>query len=185
MIELAHALRDFVAVFDGLKAPYVVMGGMAVRFYGIPRATYDVDFTVALERERLPELYLRVRELGYSIPDPYDAGWVDSVAGMPLVKARLYLEGRGIDVDLFLAESRFQKQLLLHRRQELLDDAPIWLVSPEDLILLKLLAGRPRDHADIGDILFTQGKLDEDYMRQWAKELGVVTDLERAIAQHE
>jgi hypothetical protein len=104
---------------------------------------------------------------------------------MPLVKARLYLEGRGIDVDLFLAESRFQRQLLLHRRQEQLDDAPIWLVSPEDLILLKLLAGRPRDHADIGDILFTQGKLDEVYLRLWAKELGVITKLEQALTQHD
>jgi hypothetical protein len=185
MIEIARALRDFVAVFDDLETPYVVMGGMAVRFYGIPRATYDVDFTVAIERGRLPELYRRIRELGYSVPEPYDAGWVDSVAGMPLVKARLYLEGRGIDVDLFLAESRFQRQLLLHRRQEQLDDAPIWLVSPEDLILLKLLAGRPRDHADIGDILFTQGKLDEVYLRLWAKELGVITKLEQALTQHD
>jgi predicted nucleotidyltransferase len=183
MSELARALRDFAAVFEGLQSPYVVMGGIAVRFYGIPRATYDVDFTVAIERGRLPELYRRVRDLGYTVPEAYDAGWIDNVAGMPLVKARLYIKGRGIDVDLFLAESRFQRALLARRRREELDGVPVWLVSAEDLILLKLLAERPRDLADIGDILFTQGELDHPYLRQWANELGVLAELERALSQ--
>ena len=57
-----------------------------------------------------------------------------------------------------------------------------WLVSPEDLILLKLLASRPRDLADIGDVLFTQGELDTTYLRHWADELGVRASLEQALA---
>ena len=48
MIDLVQALRDFVETFEQLQLPYVVMGGIAVRFYGIPRATYDVDFTVSI-----------------------------------------------------------------------------------------------------------------------------------------
>jgi hypothetical protein len=185
MIELSRALSDFAVVFDKLNVPYVVMGGIAVRFYGIPRATYDVDFTVSIERDRLSDLYHLIREIGYTIPDTYDAGWVDSVAGMPLIKARLYLEGHGIDIDLFLAESRFQRQMLNRRRQEHLEDNLLWLVSPEDLVLLKLLAGRPRDYADIGDIFFTQGQLDETYLRQWARELGVLAELDRIMALQE
>ena len=185
MIDLAHALLDFVAIFERLELPYVVMGGIAVRFYGIPRATYDVDFTVAVEPDRLPELYLRVREKGYTVPEPYEAGWIDHVAGMPLVKARLYIEGRGIDVDMFLAESPYQRQLLARRRQEHLDELPIWLVSAEDLILLKLLAGRPRDFADIGDILFTQGELDYDYLRHWAAQLVVLDKWKQVFRQSE
>jgi hypothetical protein len=76
---------------------------------------------------------------------------------MPLVKFRLYLHGREVDVDAFLAETPFQEQLLSRRQRVALDNLEVWLVSPEDLILLKLLAGRPRDIADIGDVLFTQG----------------------------
>jgi predicted nucleotidyltransferase len=181
MIDLTHALHDFVAVFDRLELPYVVMGGIAVRFYGIPRATYDVDFTVAIQQNRLPELYQCVRDLGYTIPEPYENGWIDHVAGMPLVKARLFLEGRGIDIDMFIAESRYQQQLLSNRRQDVLDGVPIWLVAPEDLILLKLLAGRPRDFADIGDIIFTQGILDDKYLRHWAESLGILRQLEQVL----
>jgi hypothetical protein len=57
------------------------------------------------------------------------------------------------------------------------------LVTAEDLILFKLLAGRPRDLLDIKDILFMQGQLDEAYMRRWAMPLGVAGQLELALAE--
>ena len=56
-------------------------------------------------------------------------------------------------------------------------------MSPEDLILLKVLAARPRDIGDIEDVLLAQGDLDEAYMRQWAKELGVAEKLEEVLSQ--
>jgi hypothetical protein len=43
------------------------------------------------------------------------------------------------------------------------------------------LAARPRDIADIGDILFTQGELDRAYLRSWAERLGVLENLERVL----
>ncbi len=183
MKDLAQALRDFVALFEGMGTRYAVMGGIAVRIYGIPRPTHDIDFTLALDRSRLPDLYEAARSLGYTVPEEYAAGWVDQVASLPLIKVRLYLEGRGIDIDIFLAESPFQEQLLTRRRCEHVDDFPVWFVSPEDLVLLKLLAHRPRDLADIGDILFIQGQLDESYMRHWAEQLGVLQKLEEVLRQ--
>lgn len=182
MKDLARALEDLIAVFEHLGTPYAVMGGIAVRVYGIPRPTHDVDFTVAIDRTRLPELYRQLRAIGYTIPEPYDSGWVDSVSNMPVVKTRLYLEGRGIDIDMFLAESRFQREAVSRRRREQIDDRTIWLVSPEDLVLLKLISHRPRDMSDIADVLFTQGRLDETYLRHWAGELGVRAELDRVLA---
>ena len=55
------------------------------------------------------------------------------------------------------------------RARQPLDDRPVWLVSPEDLILLKLIAQRPRDLANVGDVLFMQGQLDESYLRRWVQ----------------
>ena len=125
MTDLTDALRDTVLLFGRLGAPYAVMGGIAVRLYGIPRPTHDIDFTAAIDRERLPEFYDAARELGYTVPEQYAKGWIDRVAGMPVVKLRLYLQGHGIDVDLFLAESRFQQQLLARRRREHVDDLAV------------------------------------------------------------
>jgi predicted nucleotidyltransferase len=87
-----------------------------------------------------------------------------------------------VDIDVFLAETPFQHEVLARRRREDIDGQPVWLVSPEDLVLLKLFAGRTRDIADIADILFTQGQLDRDYMRHWAGQLCVMDRLERVLA---
>jgi hypothetical protein len=182
MKDIVSALHECAELFERLGTPYAVMGGLAVRMYGIPRPTHDVDFTIALERDRLPCLYESLRDLGYTLADSHASGWVDLVAGMPVVKARLYLEGRGIDVDFFLAESPYQQQLLARRRREEADGKQIWFVSPEDLVLLKLISYRPRDIADIADVLFTQGQLDESYLREWAAALGASARLDEALA---
>jgi hypothetical protein len=181
--ELLETLSKFVELFDRLHTPYAIMGGWAVRHYGLPRATYDVDFTISIERARLPQLYQAAIEAGFSVAEPYLTGWIDTVSGMPVVKLRLYLRDRGIDVDLFLAESDYQQTLMARRCKDELEGRSVWFVSPEDLILLKLVAGRPRDVGDIHDVLFVQGALDIDYMRNWARQLGVSDRLEELLAR--
>lgn len=61
------------------------------------------------------------------------------------------------------------------------EDRDLWFVTPEDLILLKLLSHRPRDQGDIADVLFVQGQLDETYLRQWAQSLDIADRLEKAL----
>lgn len=181
MKDLTQALCEIAEIFDSLSARYAVTGGIAVRIHGIPRPTHDADFTVALDRQRLTEFFQRAMDAGYTVAEPYLRGWVDQVAGMPLVKLRMYLEDHGVDVDVFLAESEFQDSLLARRQCEDFQGGRIWFVSPEDLILLKLVAGRPRDLVDVQDILFVQGQLDEPYLRRWAAALGVSERLEEAL----
>jgi len=59
----------------------------------------------------------------------------------------------------------------------------LWVVSPEDLVLFKLLANRPRDWGDITDILYIQCSMDDTYMRHWAHELGVAARLAKALSE--
>lgn len=56
------------------------------------------------------------------------------------------------------------------------------MITPEDLILFKLIAARPRDTIDIDDVLFMQDTLDEASMRRWAEPLGVAEKLENVPA---
>lgn len=179
--ELNVPFRDFVEVFERLGIPYALIGGLAVGVHGIPRPTHDLDFTIAIDRSRLTEFFQAVINLGYDVPQEFSTGWVDQVAGMSLVKARLWVEGKTIDVDLFLAESRFQKSLIQRRIQAEVEGIIAYIASPEDLILLKVIAGRPRDLGDIQDILLVQGALDEVYMQHWADELGVQAQLMRSL----
>lgn len=159
------------------------MGGLAIRLLGIPRPTFDVDLAITISRDRLPELYEELEAEGFDIPEAYRGGWVDEVAGMPLVKFKMYIGGRGIDADIFLTETRFQQEIMRRRMQDELWGIPIPLATPEDLILLKLVAGRPRDLGDIADIRLVQGDLDEPYMRTWAAELGIADRLEQVLSE--
>ncbi len=181
MSNVANTLFSLVEMLDSLSIPYSVMGGIAVRAHGVPRPTYDVDLNIVIDREELPKLFSSLRRLDYEIPEPYEREWVDEVKGLKVLKLRRYLQGGSLDVDLFLVETAFQEEVMRRRMRAEAEGRMIWLVSPEDLVLFKLLAGRPRDLGDVYDVLFMQGPLDVQYMRGWAAKLGIASELERAI----
>lgn len=183
MTQLLQCLKSLTALFDSLGLTYAVMGGLAVRIYGISRPTFDIDITVAIDAANVQQILKEVKRLGFITNEVYERGWVDRVAGMPIVKIQSCTRDHIIDVDLFFAESAFQLQLLGRRRRAQANGFATWFVSPEDLILLKLAASRPRDLGDVGDIFFMQGQLDEVYMRHWAQELSISEQLEKALAE--
>jgi hypothetical protein len=166
------------------------MGGLAVRALAIPRPTNDVDLTIACDLQLLPELLRAWESECIQVPEIYHTGWVDRIAGLPLIQLKTPVDKKQfVDLDIFLCETPFQRSLLSRRqRVEIEDDTnlghhAIWIVSVEDLILLKLVANRPRDHLDVADILFVQGQLDETYLRHWATELGITDRLEKVLSE--
>ena len=101
---------------------------------------------------------------------------------MPLVKFKTYCASGTVDVDVFIAENDFQKSLPSHSTTMPTQVSHVSIVTAEDLILLKLIANRPRDLIDVADLLFIQGPLDEVHLRQWGKRLGVLATLEEKLA---
>lgn len=180
MDDLIDLMKVLASAFHEAEIPYAIIGGMAVRYYGIPRATYDLDFTIILDRAHLPRLYEKVENLDFSIDDAYRAGWVDEVAGLPLVKCHYFFGTRMIDIDLFLAETEFQEQLMSRRRPAMVEGQPFDIISLEDLILLKVIASRDKDLYDIQDIRVMQPTFDMTYLREWAARLGISEQFEKA-----
>lgn len=99
------------------------------------------------------------------------------------LKFRRYLHDQSLDVDVFLVDSPFQDEMLRRAQITELDEFKARVISPEDLILLKLLAARYRGLGDVMDILFMQGQLDEAYLRRWAERLGVFDKLEQVLKE--
>ena len=57
------------------------------------------------------------------------------------------------------------------------------IVSPDDLLIYKLIAGRPQDLADIDKLVrFGRAPVDEPRVRRWAREWEVEDRLDRALA---
>ena len=183
MTSLEDALKAIVNVLKQHRIPYAVMGGLAVRVYAIPRFTNDVDLTISIARDRLTLLFDSLRKINCEIPPPFDRGWLDSVAGFPFFKVDFVQDDRLIEIDIFVSETDFQDSLIRRRREIETPAGAISFVSPEDLILLKLIASRPRDLVDVQDVFFTLGQLDIVYLEEWAKKLSIMDKLQIALDQ--
>jgi len=151
------------------KIEIVFTGGIAVGVYGIPRATYDVDGIALIGEEKIKGVLSALKKEGFK-HDPKKP--VKAIQGMPFVT--LVYSKYKIYVDLFLARDKFQREIISRSRVFPFNRIRIKVVSPEDLILIKLQAGRERDIEDIrGIISESQSKLDFGYLKNWAKKLGV------------
>ena len=59
---------DYLSFFKGLedrKVDYLLIGGLAVNFHGIPRMTYDIDIMILLEEGNVRSLVELLQDWGY------------------------------------------------------------------------------------------------------------------------
>lgn len=181
--HLQPMLEELVLFFEKHGILYLVMGGVAVRFWGIPRPTYDLDFTLKVEPENIPRLCEGLRNEGFSVLEGHEKDFTDHLAGMKNFGVVRYIEGKEIRVDMFLVTTSYQKAAFQRRLLVKMNGKEAWFISPEDLILHKLIAGRDRDVGDVSDILWVNPDLDKEYLRKWAAVLGVSENLEKKLAQ--
>lgn len=161
---------------------YAFMGGLAVPIWGIPRATYDVDLTLAADTETVNRFLRSVKDAGFEVEPPFERGFRDSVSGMQKLRIDWWTaESRRIEVDVFLVTTEYQSAAFARRVRVRLNGSDLWVLGPADLILHKLVAGRPKDLADVQNILSVQGMTDAEYTRHWARRLGVAAALDEAL----
>lgn len=90
---------------------------------------------------------------------------------------------RWVRVEAFVLATEYQRAAFARRATLDSDLGPIAVVAPEDLVLHKLLADRPRDRADIADLFLVAGALNLEYLRHWARRLGVEDRLDVALRE--
>lgn len=158
----------------------MLMGGMAIRTLAIPRPTFDVDLQIATDEAGAKAFAELAAQEGYSVDEPHLRGFVDHLQGFAKIAISVPAGDRWVPVDIFLCGSEYQRTAFPRRRRHETDLGPLWLISAEDLLLHKLAANRPRDRADIADLLLVTGPLEETYLRKWAERLGILDRLEEA-----
>lgn len=164
-------LVRIVQILDGLEIKYFVTGGFAVSVWGRPRATFDIDIVVKLIEPQVPALTGALRKIS-------EAGYINEEAAREAI--RLKGEFNFIDpetnlkADFWIVKDN-QLSLLEFQRRKLkkIDGLSVYFVSPEDLILSKLLwhkqSQSSRHLEDIESVLKIQKKIDYKYLRKWAK----------------
>lgn len=170
--EFSQALFKMVDLLEGVRAPYMIFGAVAVGVWGRIRTTLDVDFLVHTDEEGLSRLEATAESSGISV----DRRWLDWHPLRRGVQLRLILEP--FRADVVRATDAHDRAAMERRRQVSWRGRLLWVVSPEDLILQKVRAQRDYDFSDAVSIIEEQkGQLDEEYLDLWARRLYVEQEL--------
>lgn len=153
------ALADLRTALDELGLRWFVFGAQAAILYGSTRLTADVDVTVELGDLPPRRLVQAAKRRGFAaqIPSP---DFIAVTRVIPLVHVTTRLP-----VDIVLAGPGLE-DLFLERANTLrVGGTRIPVASVEDLIVMKVLAGRPKDMEDIDAILSASRELDVAQIR--------------------
>ncbi len=147
------------------QIPYMVIGGQAVLIYGEPRLTRDIDITLGVGPDRLDDLLTLAKSesLRVLVEGPHE--FVQRTMVLPLQDPE-----SGIRVDLIFSNSLYERQALERVRSVEVGNAAVQFAAVEDVIVHKIVAGRPRDLEDVRGILERNPEFDRKYVRRWLAE---------------
>lgn len=169
----AEALSALSRVLRRCGYRWYVFGAQAVILWGEPRMSADLDVTVEMPSDELMGFVSAMEEAGFRLRIENVAEFVEETRVLPFLYG-----GDGFPVDVILAGSGLETLILDRVRMVELAETTIPVISPEDLIVTKILAGREKDLSDVRGILEQRSaELDLEYVRQ------TVGLLEQALGQ--
>lgn len=181
--ELLARARQLSQLLDARRTAHAFIGGLALNAWTIPAPTFDIDLCAALAPEAVPELVRRLEEEGFAPPP---TSWLESIGPARFQEFTVHwpFELGMRPADIFLATDPFQKEMLARSRRVELDTGFITAVAtPEDLLIYKLLADRPKDRAAVERLLAVQQELDWAYVRRWTARFGLEERLVAALRE--
>jgi len=164
-----QALQALLSEFDDQG---VIIGGIAVSLLGAPRFTVDLDAVLLINFAEIPKLLRSASTLGIEprISDPIPFARKNRV---------LLLRHResGIDIDISLGILPFEIEMVERSSVVEVGLTRLRLPTPEDLIILKAVAHRPKDLQDIQAITNSHPDLDKQRIKFWVEQFGEALEL--------
>ncbi|MEW6417295.1 MAG: nucleotidyl transferase AbiEii/AbiGii toxin family protein [Nitrospirota bacterium] len=151
--------------------PYMIIGGQAVLLYGEPRLTRDIDITLGVSADYIKELLVVVRELSLK-PIPED---IESFVRQTMVLPA-FDETTGIRVDFIFSFTPYEIKAIKRARRIKILEREVCFASPEDVIIHKIFAGRPRDIEDVKTIILKNPEIDIKYIKKWLRKFDASSD---------
>ena len=184
IINPEKLLLKVTKILTELKIDYFITGGYAVSLWGRPRTTADVDIVIKIIEPKINPLTQALRKIS-------KAGYIDEDIAKEAVKKRGEFNfidpDTGLKVDFWITKGDKLGQLEFSRKTEKqIDGQKVYFISPENLILSKLewykQTESDRHLEDIRSILSVSGKkLDLDYLKRTAKDLGSLEILNKLL----
>jgi len=180
MTDQLDLLKLVARRLEGAEIRYMLTGSLALSYYSEPRFTRDVDLVVQIRPEHVDRIASLFADDFYADTDAIRS----AVARRGMVN--LIHNGTLTKVDLIVQKATpFHAEELHRRRSVIIEETPVWIVSPEDLVISKLLwlrqGGSDVHRRDVVALLTSMDSLDHRYIETNVHELGLA-DLWKALA---
>lgn len=161
--SLAELLADLRQGLALLGVRWFLFGAQAAILYGASRLTADVDATVDLGPQHdTTDLVRALDAAGFDLAVADVAGFVETTRVVPLVHRKTRMP-----VDVVLSGPGLEELFFSRVEHRAVAGTTVPVVAAEDLIAMKLLAGRSKDLDDALAIVIGQGDgLDMTQVRQ-------------------
>jgi predicted nucleotidyltransferase len=169
LLEPLESLQRLLSRFDNRG---VIIGGTAVSMLGRARFTEDVDAMFLLSIQDIPRLLEAAKEEGI---EPRIGNAAEFAKKNRVMLMKHVLSDTNIDISLGVMpfEQEMVERSVVHQIDEALQ---IRLPTPEDLIIMKAIAHRPKDLEDIRTIAEKYPNLDVGRIEEWVKAFGEVLE---------
>ncbi len=170
MSEELEVLKTVTQRLNEAGIHYMVSGSIAANYYTVPRMTRDIDIVIELEQSDID------RFVGLFQGDFYIDG--------EMVRREVLRQGifniiqnqHVVKVDFIIKKySPYQQAEFARRKQVLIEASPMWFVSPEDLVISKLIWAKDSHSEsqlkDVKNLIETVDDLDLKYIDNWVGEL--------------
>ena len=151
----------------------VVIGGIAVGLLSQTRFTEDLDAMILLSMDDIPR-FLAIAEKEGIIPR------IDQAEDFAKRSRVLLLrhERSQTSIDISLGVLPFEEEVIQRSISHTIDDTlTIRLPTPEDLIIMKAIAHRPKDLLDIQGIIQSNPGLDQKRIQGWVNQFAQLLEM--------
>ncbi len=171
--RLVDAILIAHQVLSSVGIAHALLGGMAANLYRKEaRATQDVDFAMKASAVETVAVIEAFRE----------AGWEPQVRSNRSESLRL-AHPELPRIDILIAATPFEESAIKRAATLTLEKNEILIVTPEDLIVYKLIAGRPHDYEAVAAIIDAIADLDDAYIEGWLSQFGFADRWEKALEE--
>jgi hypothetical protein len=182
---VADLLADLHRALGALGLRWFLFGAQAAILHGVARLSADVDVTVELGHRSATDLVTALATAGFEprVPDP--VGFAETTRVLPFVHGPSRMP-----LDVVLAGPGLEDQFFAGAEERPIGGVRVPVVCAEDLVAMKVLAGRPRDLDDVATIARVRAAgLDLEKIRRTLRLLeraldraDLVGELERIVA---
>lgn len=151
----------------------MIIGGQAALLYREPRFTNDIDITLGVGIEDSDILIQLCHELDFKILVDNHLDFLSQTMVLPVID-----QISNFRIDFIFSFTQYERNAIERANIVNIDGSDVCFCSLEDIIILKVFAGRPRDIDDVKTIIRKNPDFDKKLVIEDLNVLGNAVDVD-------